>query len=43
MGDLATDIVASQNEIPKVLLEGGFTFKQGTLDELVTWLVAEED
>ena len=43
MGDLATDIVASQNEIPKVLLEGGFTFKQGTLDELVSWLVAEED
>lgn len=43
MGGLAGDILSSQNEIPKVLLESGFTFKQSTLDDLVTWLVAEED
>ncbi len=43
LGGLATDVLASQNEIPKVLLDSGFAFKQRTLDDLVTWLVAEED
>lgn len=43
LGGLAGDVLASQNQIPKVLLDSGFTFKQRTLDDLVTWLVAEEN
>lgn len=40
LGDFAKDIAASQNLVPKVLLDSGFTFEHETVDQLVAWLVS---
>lgn len=38
LGGLAEAIMASQNQVPEVLLGAGFQFEQPTLVELVSWL-----
>ena len=43
MGEFANEIIASQHQVPKVLLDSGFEFVHGTLPELAGWLAAEQD
>lgn len=41
LGELASDILASQRVVPARLLESGFVFDQPTLPEAISWLLAQ--
>lgn len=41
IGEFAGEIVASQHQVPKVLLDSGFEFVHATVPDLVGWLAAE--
>ena len=43
IGEFANEIVASQHQVPKVLLDSGFEFVHPTLPGLAGWLAAEQD
>lgn len=43
LGGLSELVVQSQNQVPEVLLDSGFTFKHATIGQLVAWLVAEDE
>lgn len=42
-GELAEAVLASQNEVPEVLLATGFEFRQASVADLVAWLMASVD
>jgi uncharacterized protein (TIGR01777 family) len=42
VGEMAENIVSSQRAVPARLLDSGFEFNQGTLQDAVTWLLSSE-
>ncbi|GAA2180531.1 TIGR01777 family oxidoreductase [Brooklawnia cerclae] len=42
LGGFADEMVASQNEIPGVLVASGYTFSHPTVEALTSWLATEE-
>lgn len=42
VGEMAENIVSSQRAVPARLLDSGFEFNQGTLQDAVTWLLSRE-